>query len=171
MTFQNAAGHTRSSRKVFASRHLAAVGIGAVALFAATTSIAQDVPRYCEVALEFSLDGRTIGTPSALVEFGQQADVTIGDEMHGWHFSIVADEPKIVRRVNAIPIEIDLYEVLRGEQILRASPHFAVAPGQRADLDTIFASDGREAHVGLVANLKSDVDVQAMRHDGGSDAN
>ena len=38
--------------------------------------------------------------------------------------------------MNVIPISMDVYELINGEAVLRASPHFAVAPGQRADLDT-----------------------------------
>ena len=137
-------------------------------LAAAIASVAAaqgDAPaaRYCEIAMDFSLDGRAVAAPSALVEFGQTADVTIGDDLHGWRFSIVAGEPRIVRRANVIPVEIDLYELVNGEAVLRASPHFGVAPGQRADLETIFPDDGRKAHIGLVANLRSDAEVEALR--------
>lgn len=119
--------------------------------------------RYCEVAMDFSLNGRAVAAPSAIVEFGQQADVTVGDEMHGWRFSIVADEPRIVHRATVIPIEIGLYELVNGDAVLRSSPHFAVAPGQRADLETIFQDDSRKAHIGLIANLRSDEDVEALK--------
>ena len=135
---------------------LAAVSVAAAQSDTATV-------RYCEVALDFSLDGRAVAAPSALLEFGQTADVTVGDEMHGWRFSIVAGEPRVVRRANVIPVEIDLYELANGEAVLRASPHFGVAPGQRADLETIFPDDGRKAHIGLVANLRSDAEVEALR--------
>lgn len=131
---------------------------------AATAQTGAPSLRYCEVAMDFSVNGRPVAAPSAIVEFGQQADVTIGDEMHGWRFSIVADEPKIVHRASVIPIEIDLYELANGESVLRASPHFAVAPGQRADLETIFADDSRKARIGLVANLRSEAEIEPLRN-------
>ncbi len=63
--------------------------------------------------------------------------------------------------MNVIPISMDVFELINGEAVLRASPHFAVAPGQRADLDTEFGEDdGRKAHIGLVANLRADADPE-----------
>lgn len=89
------------------------------------------------------------------------------DGVNGWRFAIVADEPTVIHRVNVIPISIDVYELVNGESVLRATPHFAVAPGQRADLDTTFGEDdGRKAHIALVANLRSDGDVEALEQDG-----
>ena len=163
-----------ASHRLFAKRPRrrgSAAILGLAAACTVATSIAQEAPRYCEVALTFSLEGHEIASPTALVEFGQPADITVGDATHGWHFSIAADAPKTIHRVNTIPIEIDLYEVLRGQQVLRASPHLGVAPGQRADVDTIFADDGRSAHIGLVANVRSEAEIEAIKQrssEGGS---
>jgi hypothetical protein len=116
---------------------------------------------HCEVAMDFRLDGKLMAAPSAIVEFGQEAEVTIGNpDEHAWRFVIVADAPTTVRRANVIPVSVDLYEIGEGKTFLRASPHFNAVPGQRADIETIFG-DGRHAHLALVANVSSAADVDA----------
>lgn len=148
----------------------AARGVALALTLATSTALADPPPfHYCDIAIDFAVNGRTIAAPRVIAELGQPADITLGDEMHGWRFSIVADEPKTIHRVTAIPIDIGVYELVNGQSILRASPHFGVAPGQRADFDTIFADDGRKAHIALVANPRSDADVQAMKAESDSD--
>ena len=124
--------------------------------------------RYCQIAMEFSVNGRPVAAPATVVEFGKEAEMTLSrdDGMSGWQFRIVADEPTIVHRVNVIPINMDLFELVNGQAVLRASPHFAVAPGQRADLDTQFGEDdGRKAHIALVANLRADAGAETPSGD------
>lgn len=124
-----------------------------------------DQPRYCEVALEFSVEGKLLGAPSTLVEFGQPADVVIDkpDLTGAWQFHIVADAPTLVHRVTTIPIEIEISEITAGQTVLRAAPHIGAVPGQRADLQMIFGDDdGRSARIGLVANPRSDADAQTL---------
>ena len=115
--------------------------------------------------MELSVNGHPISSPIAIVEFGKEAEITMShdDGVTGWQFRIIADELTTIRRMNVIPISVDLFELANGQRVLRASPHFNVAPGQRADLETIFADeDGRKAHIVLVANLRSQADVDAM---------
>jgi hypothetical protein len=143
-------------------------------LFALATLARADAPaaaRYCEVAMELSIDGRRIAAPSAIVEFGKEAEITIGDEAaHAWRFRILADEPTVVRRASVIPVSVGLYEVAEGREYLRASPDVKLAPGQRADVETIFPDgDGRSAHIAMVANPRSDAEIEALRADAGED--
>lgn len=119
--------------------------------------------RYCEVAFEFSVEGKLLGAPSAVVEFGQPADIVIDkpDLTGAWQFHIFADAPTLIHRVTTIPIEIEISEITAGQTVLRAAPHFGAVPGQRADLQMIFGDDdGRSARIGLVANPRSDADVE-----------
>ena len=125
---------------------------------------AQDV-RYCEIAFDFSVNGKPIASSSTLVEFGQPADVTIDkpDLTGSWQFHIVADPPTMIRRATAIPIDIEIYEITAGHSYLRAAPHFGAVPGQHADLQMIFGDDdGRNARIGLVASPRSDAQAQAL---------
>lgn len=148
------------------ARHLL---LAAIASFSINATADPPSAHHCEIAIDFSVNGRAIAAPSALVEFGKEAEITLSrdDGISGWRFAIVADEPTVIHRVNVIPISIDVYELVNGESVLRATPHFAVAPGQRADLDTTFGEDdGRSAHIALVANLRSDGDVEALEQDG-----
>jgi hypothetical protein len=144
------------------------------AAFAAAAVHAQPVDTpYCEVAMEFSLDGRQVAAPSVLVRFGEPADVTVGDPSgHAWHFRVLADAPAIVHRANVIPVGLDLYEVAKGQEYSRLSPQMKLVPGQRADIDTVFGNgDGRKAHVAIVANPRTEADVEALRQraESGSD--
>ena len=141
---------------------------GILVVFASLANADAPAAHYCEIAMDFSVDGKRIAAPSAIVEFGKEAEVTIGDEnSHAWRFRILADEPTIVRRAGVIPVSVDLYEVAEGKEYLRASPHVNLSPGQRADLETIFADgDGRKAHIAVVANLRSDAEVQQMTGEG-----
>jgi hypothetical protein len=144
------------------------------AAFAAAAVHAQPVDTpYCEVAMEFSLDGRQVAAPSVLVRFGEPADVTVGDPSgHAWHFRVLADAPAIVHRANVIPVGLDLYEVAKGQEYSRLSPQMKLVPGQRADIDAVFGNgDGRKAHVAIVANPRTEADVEALRQraESGSD--
>jgi hypothetical protein len=135
------------------------VGIGSIA------NADPPSPHYCEVAIELSLNGRSVAVaPGTIVEFGKESEITLSrDGMTGWQFRILADEPTVVRRATAVPVEIAIYELVNGEPVLRAAPHLRIALGQRADLDTTFGEDdGRKAHIALVANLRSDADVEAQ---------
>ncbi len=130
-----------------------------------TAASAQNV-RYCEIAFEFSVEGKLLAAPSTLVAFGQPADIVIDkpDLTGSWQFHIVADAPTLIHRVTTIPIEIEISEITAGQTYLRAAPHIGAVPGQRADLQMIFGDDdGRSARIGLVANPRSDADVEASR--------
>ena len=125
---------------------------------------AQNV-RYCEIAFEFSIEGKALAAPSTIVEFGQPADIVIDkpDMTGSWQFHIVADAPTLIHRVTTIPIEIEISEITAGQTYLRAAPHIGAVPGQRADIQMIFGDDdGRSARIGLVANPRSDADAQAL---------
>ena len=125
---------------------------------------AQDL-RYCEIAFDFSVNGKPIASPSTVVEFGQPADITIdkSDLTGSWQFHIVADAPTLIHRVTTIPIEIEISEITAGQTYLRAAPHIGAVPGQHADLQMIFGDDdGRSARIGLVANPRSDAQAQAL---------
>jgi hypothetical protein len=140
----------------------------AVLIVVAGIANADPPTRYCQIAMDFSVNGRPVAAPSTIVEFGREAEITLSrdDGMTGWQFRIVADEPTIVHRVNVIPVRMDLFELINGQAVLRATPHFAVAPGQRADLDTQFGEDdGRKAHIGLVANLRADAGAETPSSD------
>jgi hypothetical protein len=128
---------------------------------------------YCEVAIDFSIDGKRIAAPSALVAFGEEAEVTIGNPgEHAWRFHILADAPTIVRRANVIPVTVTLEEIAEGNVFQRASPEIRAVPGQRADIETIFGNgDGRHAHLALFANLRSDAEIEALREAGGQEQN
>ena len=150
-------------------RHAQRLAFGLLAGFA-TVAVADEASvRYCEVAMEFSLNGKTVAAPSAIVEFGKEAEVTIGNpDEHAWQFRIFVDEPTIVHRANVIPVSVELYEIGEGKSYLRSSPHFNAVPGRRADIDTIFADgDGRRAHIALVANPRSGAEVEALRNAAG----
>ena len=144
----------------FRAPMLAALALGAAAVHA-------DPPaaHYCEVAIDFSLDGKRIAAPSALVAFGEEAEVTIGNpDEHAWRFRILAGAPAVERRVAAIPVSIALDEIAQGTAYPRASPALRAVPGQNVEIETIFGGgDGRHAHLAVVANPRSDADVAAMR--------
>ena len=141
-----------------------------VALALVATSARADPPpmHYCEVAIDFSIDGKDIAAPSALVAFGEEAEVTIGNpDEHAWRFRIRADAPAVVRRVSVLPVSIALDEIAQGTAYPRASPELRAVPGQRADIETIFGDgDGRRVHFAVVANPRSDADVEALRSAG-----
>jgi hypothetical protein len=135
-----------------------------VSLASAAHAQPADIP-YCEVAMEFSLDGKAVAAPSVLVRFGEPADVTIGNPAeHAWHFRVLADAPAVVRRANVIPVGVELYEVAEGREYARLTPQMKLVPGQRAEIDTIFGNgDGRKAHIAIVANPRTEADVEAIR--------
>jgi hypothetical protein len=147
----------------------------ATAFSIAATALHADPPplHYCEIAIDFSIDGKRIAAPSALVAFGEEAEVTIGNpDEHAWRFHILADAPTIVRRANVIPVTVTLEEIAEGNVFSRASPEIGAVPGQRADIETIFGNgDGRHAHLALVANLRSDAEIEALREAGDQDKN
>ena len=141
--------------------------------FAAAAARADPPPlHYCEVAIDFSIDGKRIAAPSALVAFGEEAEIMIGNpDEHAWRFRILADAPAVVHRANVIPVSIALDEIAQGTAYTRASPDLKAVPGQRADIETIFGDgDGRHAHLAVVANPRSDAEVEAIRS-GDSDSN
>jgi hypothetical protein len=117
--------------------------------------------QYCEIAIDFSLDGKHVAAPSAIVAFGEEAEVTIGNpDEHAWRFRILADAPAVVHRVNVIPVSIALDEIAKGDAYNKASPQLKAVPGQRADIETIFGNgDGRHAHLTVVANPRSTADA------------
>ncbi|HET7923780.1 MAG TPA: hypothetical protein VFL30_02725, partial [Rhodanobacteraceae bacterium] len=65
--------------------------------FAVTGAHADPPPaHYCEVAIDFSIDGKHIAAPSALVAFGEEAEVTLGEPAeHAWRFRILASAPTV----------------------------------------------------------------------------
>ena len=142
---------------------------GALAMFAAAAHADPPPVHYCEIALDFSVNGKKVAAPSAIVEFGQEAEITIGNpEEHAWRFRILADPPTVVRRANVIPVSIGLDELAEGIAYPRASPELRAVPGQRADIEANFGdSDGRRAHVAVVVNLRSDAEIEALRSGSG----
>ena len=143
----------------------------AAALITSAYAQSPETP-YCEVAMEFSLDGKPVGSPSVLVRYGEPADVTIGDpDGHAWHFRVLADAPAVVHRASVIPVGLELYEVAKGEEYARLTPQLKLVPGQRADIDTVFANgDGRKAHVAIVANPRTEAEVETLRQNAGNDS-
>ncbi|HJT96996.1 MAG TPA: hypothetical protein VJ696_01660 [Rhodanobacteraceae bacterium] len=132
----------------------------AIAAFVASATAWADAPpmHYCDIAIDFSIDGRTIAAPAATVEFGNEAEITIGDpDQHAWRFRILAEQPTLVRRANVIPVSIALEEIAEGQAYARISPHFGAVPGQRAEIDAVFPhGDGRTAHLVLMATPRLD---------------
>jgi hypothetical protein len=147
-------------------RHVVPFVLAALVGSAAAHAAPADTP-YCEVAMEFSVDGKSVAAPSLVVRFGEPADVTIGDPAgHAWRFHVLADAPTIVHRANVIPVSVELDEIADGNAYRRASPHLGAVPGQRADLETIFGDgDGRKARITLVATPRSEAEVEAMKAD------
>jgi hypothetical protein len=69
-----------------------------------------------------------------------------------------------------IPVSIVLDEIAKGNAYPKASPTLKAVPGQRADIEAIFGNgDGRRAHLAVVANPRSDAEVEAIQQ-GASDA-
>jgi hypothetical protein len=153
-------------------RHAPMLFAAALSIFASAARAQPADAPYCEIAMEFSVDGRQVAAPSALVKFGEAADVTIGDPAsHAWRFHVLADEPTTVRRANAIPVGVEIYEIAKGSEFRRVSPQLKLVPGQRADIDTIFGGgDGRKAHLAIVANPRTEADVEALRRTSGDES-
>lgn len=148
-------------------RHAASLLVtSALALFAIALHADPPLVNYCEIAIDFSINGKHIAAPSTIVEFGREAEIVIGEpDEHAWRFRILADAPTVVHRANVIPVSIELEEIAEGNTYPRASPALKAVPGQRADIETIFGDgDGRHAHLVVVANLRSDAEVEALRH-------
>jgi hypothetical protein len=141
----------------------------ALAIFATTVHADPPSADYCEVAIDFSIDGKHVAAPSAIVAFGEEAEVMIGNpDEHAWRFRILVDAPAVVRRVNVIPVGIALDEIAKGEAYAKASPQLKAVPGQRADIETIFANgDGRHAHLAVVVNPRPDADIEALQSSSG----
>ena len=156
----------RFRARIFVASALATLS---TAIYAAEPPPAQ----YCEVTIDFSIDGKHVAAPSAIVAFGEEAEVTIGNpDEHAWRLRILAGAPAIVHRVNVIPVSIALDEIAKGEAYAKASPELRAVPGQRADIETIFGDgDGRHAHLAVVANPRSDAAVQALRKSSGDERN
>jgi hypothetical protein len=142
--------------------------LAALALVAISARADPPQLHYCEVAIDFSIDGKQIAAPSALVAFGEEAEVVIGNpDEHAGRFRIRADAPAVVHRVTVLPVSIGLDEIAQGTAYPRASPELRAVPGQRADIETIFGDgDGRRAHLTVVANPRSDAEVEALRNAG-----
>jgi len=153
-------------------RHAIPFLAAALAAFAVAAHAQPADAPYCEIAMEFSLDGKPVASPSVLVRYGEPADVTVGDPAgHAWHFRVLADAPALVRRANVIPVGVELYEVAKGEEYSRLSPQMKLVPGQRADIDTMFGNgDGRKAHVAIVANPRTEAEVETLRQNAGNDS-
>ncbi|HVT31710.1 MAG TPA: hypothetical protein VHE32_03635 [Rhodanobacteraceae bacterium] len=149
------------------ARFAASSILAALVSFAAAAHAQPAGSTYCEVAMEFSIDGREIAAPTLLVRFGEPGDVTIGDPAgHAWRFRVLADAPTVVRRANVIPVSVDLDEIAEGDAYLRASPRLGAVPGQRAEIETLFGNgDGRKARITLVATPRSEAEVEAMKAD------
>lgn len=141
------------------------------AAFAATLVFATGVHAqpaeapYCEIAIQFTLDGREIASPVMFVSYGEPADVTVGDPAgHAWHFYMLADAPAIVHRASVIPVRVEIYEVAKGEEYARLGPRLKLVPGQRADVNSVFGDgDGRKAHLSIVASPRTKTEIEAMR--------
>jgi len=119
---------------------------------------------YCEVNMDLAINGHTVISPSAIVEFGKEAEFTIrdADGVHGWQIKLVVDEPSVKRRVLVMPSSMQLFELAGDQSILQAEPHLSTAPGQHADLQMTLADDsGRRATLGFIAEIRSDAEVQA----------
>lgn len=140
----------------------------ALGLIVSLPAIAQDPnaasAHYCEIAIDLTIDGHPVASPSAIVEFGKQAEFTLRDVdgVHGWQLNIVVDEPAVVRRVLAMPTRMQLFELDGDQSFLRAEPHVAAVPGQRANLDVMLSgTDDRRANLALTAELRTDAEVKA----------
>ena len=112
-------------------RHAASIFVAsALAFFAVALHADPPLMRYCEIAIDFSINGKHIAAPSTIVEFGQEAEIVIGEpDEHAWRFRILADAPTVVHRANVIPISIELDEIAEGNTYPRASPALKAVPG------------------------------------------
>ena len=139
--------------------------LGMIALMPGIAAESNAAPaHYCEVVMDLTIDGRLVGSPSAIVEFGKQAEITLRDAggVHGWQLTIVVDEPSVVRRALAMPAQMQLFELDGDESVLRAEPHIAVVPGQHATLEMPLAgTDGRRAKLGFTAQIRTEAEVKA----------
>ena len=119
---------------------------------------------YCEVAMDLTVDGHPIASPSTIVEIGKEAEMTFegrGGANSGL-LRFVIDEPTVVRRATVIPTEMQLFQLTGDDPVLRATPHIALQPGQRADLQMML--DGMEGHratLGVTAQMRSEAEVKA----------
>jgi hypothetical protein len=135
-------------------------------LIAAGPTFAQDAPatdaRYCEVTIDFSVNGHPVAAPNTIVEFGKEAEVTIRDAngVHGWQIAFVVDAPTLARRAMVMPSRFALSEMAKDQAFLRAEPHLNLVPGQRATLDMAF-DDGRKASFAVLAEIRSAAEVDA----------
>jgi hypothetical protein len=118
--------------------------------------------RYCDVSMDVRVNGRTVASPDAIVEFGKEAEVTIRDtnHPHGWQIRFVVDEPTLIRRALAMPTNIQLFELADDRSFLRAEPHLSVVPGQPANLEMAL-EDGRKVSLTVTASVLTGAQVQA----------
>jgi hypothetical protein len=118
--------------------------------------------RYCDVSMDVRVNGRTVASPDAIVEFGKEAEVTIRDtnHPHGWQVRFVVDEPTLIRRALAMPTNIQLFELADDRSFLRAEPHLSVVPGQPANLEMAL-EDGRKVSLTVTATILTGAQVQA----------
>jgi hypothetical protein len=130
---------------------------------AVNPTFAQDADaRYCEVTIDFKVNGHAVASPNTIVEFGKEAEVTIRDAngVHGWQIAFVVDEQSLVRRAVVMPTRIQLFELANDQSFLRAEPHLNLVPGQRANLEMAF-DDGRKASLSVLAEMRTAAEVKA----------
>jgi len=143
---------------------------------AANPAFAQQEPvvdeHYCEVTIDFKVNGHAIASPNTIVEFGKEAEVTIRDAngIHGWQIAFVVDEQSLVRRAMVMPMRVQLLELANDKSFLRAEPHLNLVPGQRANLEIAF-DDGRKASLSVLAEIRSAAEVKAHLDAAGESTN
>lgn len=150
---------------------LALIGLALGTVASAQTPIDPDA-RYCDVSMDVRVNGRTVASPDAIVEFGKEAEVTIRDtnHPHGWQIRFVVDEPTLIRRALAIPTNIQLFELADDRSFLRAEPHLSVVPGQPANLEMAL-EDGRKVSLTVTASVLTGAQVQAHLDAAGESSN
>lgn len=139
----------------------ALIGLAVVLSASGETSIDPN-GRYCDLSMDVRINGRSIASNDAIVEFGKEAEFTIRDanHPHGWQVRFVVDEPTTIRRAFAMPTSVQLYEIADERSFLRAEPHLNVVPGQPAELEMAL-EDGRRIGLTVTAAILTGAEVQA----------
>jgi len=153
----------------FCISQLATFSMAAIVLFAPSPSCLAGegrAPRYYSAQFDFEVDGAPIASPSALVEFGQEAEISVGskDGLHGWALKFTVDAPLFTADgTTAVQARIRLFETEGGRQQLRAEPQMALQVGERGEME--FPLDhSRRAKLGLKIRVKSNTDL-VLNHD------
>jgi len=153
----------------FCISQLATFSMAAIVLFAPSPSCLAGegkAPRYYSAQFDFEVDGAPIASPSALVEFGQEAEISVGskDGLHGWALKFTVDDPFVAAGgATAVQARIRLLETEGGQQRLLAEPQVALQVGERGEME--FPLDrGRRAKLGLRIQVQSDTDL-VLNHD------